>query len=366
MDGRLITMLAAAALMACTKESGSAKAASADAAAAPRAETDEQVTTLAGGCFWCIESPYENLDGVIEAVSGYMGGHVPDPTYEQVCSGTTGHYEAVQIRFDPRRITYQRLLRVFWMNIDPTDPDGQFADRGSQYRTAIFYHGEYQRTVAEKSRRDLEATGIFDQPIATAVLPAATFYPAEDYHQNYCKVKPDRYERYRQGSGRAGFLERVWSQHSLPWDVGFVMPDPQTLRLQLTDVQCAVTQEDATERAFDNDFWNEKRPGLYVDVVSGQPLFSSADKFKSGTGWPSFTRPVGQESVREEEDRSLGMVRTEVRSGVAGSHLGHVFSDGPGPTGLRYCINSAALRFVPLEELEAEGYGEFRDMVQGR
>lgn len=358
-------MLAMIALAACGQQAGTAQTRT-DDAASPSPVAGEQLATLAGGCFWCMESPYEHLDGVIEAVSGYTGGTVANPTYEQVGTGTTGHYEAVQVRYDPRRITYRQLLRAFWMNIDPTDADGQFADRGSQYRTAIFYHDEAQRAVAEASKRDLGETGIFGKPIVTRVLPAAAFYPAEAYHQNYCTVNPDRYERYRQGSGRAGFLERTWSHRSLPWSVGFVKPDSLALREQLTGLQCAVTQENGTERAFANEYWNEKRAGLYVDVVSGEPLFSSADKFESGTGWPSFTRPVAPENVATESDRSLGMARTEVRSRLADSHLGHVFDDGPAPTGLRYCLNSAALRFVPLEDMEAEGYGEYRAAVEGR
>lgn len=312
-----------------------------------------ELATFAGGCFWCMVQPFDEQPGIIQVLSGYTGGHKPNPTYQEVCSDTTGHYEAVQITFDPALFPYERLVELFWQQIDPTDPGGQFHDRGDSYRTAIFYHNEEQRRIAEASKAALEASGRFDKPIVTPILPAKEFYPAEEYHQGYYKKNSAHYQRYKVGSGRAAFIKQHWAK-----------PKPADLRQRLTPLQYEVTQNSATEPPFRNEFWNHHGEGLYVDIVSGEVLFSSLDKFDSSCGWPSFTKPVQEAQVIEHLDLTHGMVRTEVRSKEADSHLGHVFDDGPGPNGLRYCINSAALRFVPVEALEKEGYGEYLKLFQ--
>ena len=352
--------------------------------------TPTAVATFAGGCFWCTEATYLDLEGVLSAVSGYSGGHDPKPTYESVGTGRTGHAEAVQVTYDPTKVSYATLLEFYWRHIDPSDLGGQFADRGSQYRPVIFVHNAEQRRLAEESKARLAATGKIAGGVKVPVEDFRNFFPAEEYHQNYCKLNPERYKRYKEGSGRAGYIRGVWGDGPAPLvpvtpENDGVVPDSSggpgdaraqdpreacdltglsdaELRARLTPEQYEITRRNGTERPFANAYWNNKREGLYVDVVSGEPLFSSRDKFESGTGWPSFTRPVRGARVEEVTDRSHGMTRTEVRSGRANSHLGHVFPDGPGPEGLRYCINSAALRFIPKEDLEKEGYGEYAGM----
>ncbi|WP_044340200.1 peptide-methionine (R)-S-oxide reductase MsrB [Rossellomorea aquimaris] len=310
--------------------------------------------TFAGGCFWCMVEPFDEKEGIERIVSGYTGGETANPTYKEVTSGNTGHYEAVQITFDPDLFTYEKLLDLYWKQIDPTDAGGQFKDRGDSYRTAIFYHDDIQRKLAEDSKRKLEQSGVFTKPVVTKILPAKEFYPAEGYHQNFYKENAFRYALYKRGSGREDFLKKYWPK------------DRSYLKGKLTEMQYFVTQENGTEPPYENEYWDNTEEGLYVDIVSGEPLFTSKDQYDSGCGWPSFTKPVMDASVKEQYDLSHRSTRVEVRSREADSHLGHVFTDGPGPKGLRYCINSASLRFIPKDKLEEEGYEDFLILFKGR
>ncbi len=313
-----------------------------------------EVATFAGGCFWCMVSPFDEQPGIIKVVSGYTGGHTENPTYEEVCSDTTGHYEAVQITYDPDKMSYETLLKQYWQQIDPTDAGGQFNDRGHSYRTAIFYHTEEQHHLAISSKKELAESGRFQKEIVTEILPAGPFYRAEEKHQHYYKKNPFHYNLYKEGSGRARFIRENWKNTK----------SDEQLRKELTPIQYEVTRNNATEPPFQNEYWDNKQEGIYVDIISGEPLFSSLDQYDAGCGWPSFTKPIQRNEMEEKLDTSYGMRRIEVRSKTSDSHLGHVFDDGPGPDRARYCINSAALRFVPKDQLEEKGYGQYRSLFE--
>ncbi|GAB6283039.1 MAG: peptide-methionine (R)-S-oxide reductase MsrB [Ignavibacterium sp.] len=312
--------------------------------------------TFAGGCFWCIEAAFEKVDGVKEVISGYSGGEVVNPTYEQVSSSKTGHHESVQVIYDPSIVSYAELIDIFWKQFDPTDDGGSFVDRGSQYTSAIFYHNEIQKKLALSSKEMLEKSGRFNKPIVTQIIEFKNFYTAEDYHQDFYKKNPEHYNSYREASGRDQFIAKCWVDFSR---LKFTKPSDEIIKNKLTPLQYEVTQNAYTEKPFDNEYDNNEAEGIYVDIVTGEPLFSSKDKFDSGCGWPSFTKPIDPTSLKKQTDNSHNMSRIEVKSKIGETHLGHVFNDGPEPTNLRYCINSASLRFIPKEKMQEEGYGDY-------
>ncbi len=311
---------------------------------------------LAGGCFWGMEKYLSSIRGVLSTEVGYANGRTLHPTYEDVCHKNTGHAETVRVEYDPEVISLRFLLQLYFEAIDPTAVNRQGADVGVQYRTGIYYTDPADLPVIQEAIGELQKT--LDRPVAVEVKPLENYSPAEEYHQKYldknpggyCHIGPDKFAR---------------AARALVDPEDYAPPEQAKLRETLTDIQYRVTQEDATEPPFANEYWDLFRPGIYVDVTTGEPLFLSTDKFESGCGWPSFAKPIDPRVLRERLDTSHGMRRIEVRSRVGDAHLGHVFDDGPKELGgRRYCINSAALKFIPKEEMEKEGYGYLLGLLE--
>ncbi len=298
-----------------------------------------------GGCFWGVQEYFSRLPGVLATKTGYANSSVPDPDYKTVCGGATGAVEAVEVVYDPEKISLDYLVDCLFSIIDPFSVNRQGNDVGPQYRTGIYYDSEEEGARLKKLLSFMQ--GLAGAPLAVELMPLRNFYPAEDYHQDYLKKNPGGYchiDLTKKPPLPVALEARAWPK-----------PADGALREKLTPLQYAVTQEGVTEPAFTGEHWNRHEPGIYVDVVTGEPLFASSAKFDSGTGWASFTRPIGKGHITGRLDESHGMRRIEARSGEGDSHLGHIFPDGP--TGLRYCINDAALRFIPLNDMEKEGYG---------
>lgn len=368
-----------------------------DAPSEKSAKGGTKSAIFAAGCFWCGQSDFEKAPGVIEVISGYSGGKLKNPTYETYAKG--GHREVIMVVYNPAKITFAGLVEFLIKHIDPVDRGGSFVDRGTKYAPAIYVADEEERRAAEQVIDAIDEMKIYRRPINMPILARGDFWPAEDYHQFFHRKNPDQYARYRSGSGRDEYIVKHWGNKAAeltlpnaypvhatgddageksetskpekgeanqgkPWE-SFKKPKPAELRKKLTGMQYKVTQESATETAFKNPFWNQHEAGIFVDVVSGEPLFASTDKFDSGTGWPSFVKPLVADHMVYREDKSENAVRTEVRSRYGDSHLGHVFSDGPQDRGgMRYCINSASLRFIPKAKLEKEGYGMFLPLFE--
>ena len=312
-------------------------------------DTTENVIYLAGGCFWGMEQLMQSIPGVIDAESGYANGTCEaDADYKTVCKGETGFREAVRVEYDPGQVSLDALLLAYFYVIDPTVENRQGNDRGSQYQTGVYYTNESAKETVE---RIAEIERGRSEKFFVEIGPLKNYYPAEEYHQNYLEKNPNGYCHIPRAE-----MELFSRLRIDPGD--YQKPAAESIRDKLTAEQYRVTQESGTERAFTGEFWDKFEKGIYVDVVTGEPLFSSTDKYESGCGWPAFTKPIESPAVVEKEDLSHGMRRTEVRSRAGDSHLGHVFTGDPeSPNGVRYCINSAALRFVPYEKMEAEGYG---------
>ena len=333
----------------------------------------EQTVVFSGGCFWGVQAVFQHVKGVTNAVSGYAGGDASTARYERVSDGNTGHAESVRVTFDPSQVSYDDLLKVFFtVAHDPTQLNYQGPDHGTQYRSAVWYADDAQKTATEAYIAQLSRAHTWKRSIVTQVSRLGAFYPAETYHQDYATLHPNQpyiaiNDAPKVTQLKAEFPALYREKPLLVSEAAkmsrstmmYARPSDSDIKRKLTSLQFEVTQHEGTERPFRNEYWNNHEAGIYVDIVSGEPLFASIDKYDSGTGWPSFTKPLEPANIATKTDKQFGMTRTEVRSVHGKAHLGHVFDDGPRPTGLRYCMNSAAMRFIPVAKLEAEGYAQY-------
>ncbi|MBP2615929.1 peptide-methionine (R)-S-oxide reductase MsrB [Chryseobacterium jejuense] len=312
---------------------------------------------FAGGCFWGTEHFFQQIRGVVGTEVGYANGKTQNPTYEEVVSHTTGFAETVKVKYDPEQVDLKLLIDLYFKTIDPTSLNQQGNDRGDQYRTGIYYTDKADEALIKGEVQKL-AKG-YSKPVVVETIPLKNFYKAEDYHQDYLDKNPGGYCHIE-----PGLFEMAKKANPLPKATTYQKQDKKVLKQKLTAEQYNVTQENGTERAFQNEYWNETREGIYVDITTGEPLFISTDKFESGCGWPSFSKPITKSLIDEKLDRTHGMTRVEVRSKIGDAHLGHLFTDGPEDKGgLRYCINSASLKFIPKAEMEPKGYGKYLPLL---
>ena len=306
---------------------------------------------LAGGCFWGMEAYMERIHGVKDAISGYANGNTEKTSYQMI--GVTDHAETVKVTYDANQISLDKLLKYYFKVIDPTSVNKQGNDRGRQYRTGIYYQDGADKAVIEQALAQLQTK--YKKPVQIEVQPLKNYIVAEEYHQDYLKKNPNGYCHINLNKANEAIIDEKKYQK----------PSDEVLKEKLTDLEYQVTQEAATERAFTHEYYKNQEDGIYVDITTGEPLFSSKDKFDAGCGWPSFTKPIATEVVNYKKDSSYGMNRVEVRSRAGEAHLGHVFEDGPRDRGgLRYCINGASLRFIPYDKMDEEGYGEFKKYVK--
>ncbi len=311
----------------------------------------QEIIYLAGGCFWGLEAYFRRIPGVLDAISGYANGEKENPSYEEVCKGS-GHAETIQLTFDPEKLNLSQVLQYFLRVVDPFSVNKQGNDEGIQYRSGVYYTTDAQKDIIEEVLA--RAASYFDNPFAIEVLPLQSFYRAEEYHQQYLDKNPNGYCH----------IPLHLAHEPLIDESNYEKYNEETLKDTLSPLAYKVTQQSSTETAFSHEYIKEFRPGIYVDVTSGEPLFISTDKFESGCGWPSFSKPISSDVIHYFEDNKYDLHRIEVRSRVGDSHLGHVFNDGPKELGgLRYCINGVALTFIPKEEMEEKGYGEYLPLL---